>query len=235
MALLLEAITEGQSALSAFFAELGYFGPFLVLVACGFGFPLPEEVTMLGAGFLVYEGEVEALPVVGVCWAATLIGDSVPYWVGRRFGRSALRIGPVARVLHPERMGSIERRFERNGSWAVFACRFVPGLRLPAWFTAGTLGMPYLRFIAIDGLGAMIMTPLFVLLGYTSGEKIAQLEQRVENLHQILGFVAMSLVAILLARYAFKGGGDGGPGGPEEAAAPAPGPDTDDEPDGDRP
>jgi len=232
VALLLEAITEGQSTLPAFFAELGYFGPFLVLVACGFGFPLPEEVTMLGAGFLVYEGEVEALPVVGVCWAATLIGDSVPYWVGRRFGRSVLGIGPVARVLHPERMGAIERRFERNGAWAVFACRFVPGLRLPAWFTAGTLGMPYLRFIAIDGLGALLMTPLFVLLGYTAGEKIAELEQRVENLHQILGFVAISLVAILLARYAFKGSGGDAAAGPQGRA---PGPDAEDEPDGDRP
>lgn len=230
MALLLEALTEAQSGLSSFFAELGYLGPFLVLVACGFGFPLPEEVTMLGAGFLVYEGEVEAVPVVAVCWAATLIGDSVPYWVGRRFGRSALRIGPVARVLHAERMGAIERRFERNGSWAVFACRFVPGLRLPAWFTAGTLGMPYHRFLAIDGLGAMIMTPLFVLLGYGSGEKIAELEQRVENLHQILGFVALSLVGMLLARFVFKGsGGDSG-----AAAADAPS-DVDEQPDGDRP
>ena len=55
----------------------GYLAPFTVLVLCGFGFPLPEEVTMLGSGFLLYQGRVDGLAIVGVCFAATLIGDSV--------------------------------------------------------------------------------------------------------------------------------------------------------------
>ncbi|MEO1699704.1 MAG: DedA family protein [Planctomycetota bacterium] len=202
-----EAVRAGfgadDSTISELFSQLGYLGPFLILVACGFGFPLPEEVTMLGSGFLLYQGRVEAVPIVLTCWAATLIGDSVPYWIGRRWGRSALRFGPLARILHAERLGRLERRFERNGTWAVFVCRFLPGLRLPAWFTAGTLGMRYRRFIAVDGLGAALMTPAFVALGYGSGEKISELEGRVENFHQILGFVVLALVAIIATHLIF--------------------------------
>lgn len=197
----------------------GYLAPFVVLVLCGFGLPLPEEVTMLGAGFLAHRGQVEFVPVVLVCMLATLIGDSVPYSVGRRFGRRALRSRAVRRALHPERLRSIERRFERSGLWAVFICRFLPGVRLPAWFTAGTLGIPYHRFIAVDALGAALMTPAFVALGRFSGEQIAELEGRVEGLTQILGFVALALVVAILVHLAVShkprrglGGGTAGAG-----------------------
>lgn len=198
-------LIEAESTLSRFFSEFGYLAPFTVLVLCGFGFPLPEEVTMLGSGFLLYQGRVEGLAIVGVCFVATLIGDSVPYWLGRIYGRKALGIKPVRRLLHPERLRNIEQRFRRNETRAVLVCRFLPGLRLPAWFTAGTLGMSYARFLAVDAAGAAIMTPLFVWLGFASGEKIAELESTVENLHQILGFVVLGLATVLVVHLTISG------------------------------
>ncbi|MEM8712726.1 MAG: DedA family protein [Planctomycetota bacterium] len=197
MALLIEA----QSSLSGFFSEFGYLAPFTILLLCGFGLPIPEEVTMLGSGFLLYQGRVELLPILGVCFVATLLGDSIPYWLGRRFGRRALRVRSVRRALNPARIRTLERRFRSGGNKTVFLCRFIPGLRLPAWFTAGSLGMPYPRFLAVDGLGAAIMTPLFVLLGRASGEKIAELETSVENLTQILGFVVIAIGVVVLIHY----------------------------------
>ena len=204
---MLALLIESQSSLSSFFSEFGYLGVFLVLCACGFGFPLPEEITFLGSGFLLAQGQVEALPILAICVLGTLVGDSVPYWVGRRFGRKALALRPVRAVLHPERFASLERRFERNGYRAVFVCRFLPGLRLPAWFTAGTLGMPYIPFLAVDTLGALTMTPVFLWLGFRSGEKIAELESTVENLHQILGFAILALVLIFATHLIFGKGG----------------------------
>ena len=180
-------VGDAGKGLFEYFSEFGYLAPFTVLLRCGFGFPVPEEVTMLGSGFLLYEGRVEALPVVGVCFVATLMGDSVPYWLGRLWGQKALTYKIVRKVLHAERLRTIEERFHRTGVRAVFACRFLPGLRLPAWFTAGTLGMSYPRFIATDAAGAAIMTPIFVFLGYASGEKIAELKDTVERDSTIQG------------------------------------------------
>lgn len=197
MALLIEA----QSSLSGFFSEFGYLAPFTILLLCGFGLPIPEEVTMLGSGFLLYQERVEMLPIIAVCFIATLLGDSIPYTLGRKFGRKALKVRNIRRALNPARIRAMERRFREGGLKTVFACRFIPGLRLPAWFTAGTLGMPYHRFIAVDGLGALIMTPFFVLLGRASGEKIAELESSVENLTQILGFVVVSVAAVLAIHF----------------------------------
>jgi len=188
-------ILEAQSMITELLTNSDYLTPFAILVLCGFGLPVPEEVTLLGAGFLLFQGRVEVVPIIVVCFVATLIGDSIPFWVGRRFGRQALRNRIVRRAVHPERMRGIMRRFERQGVRAVFVCRFIPGLRLPAWFTAGTLGMPYARFIAVDALGAAILTPLFILVGRASGEKVAELERTVENFHQIAAFVALALTA----------------------------------------
>lgn len=213
---------EAQSSLSEFFSEFGYLAPFTVLLLCGFGFPVPEEVTMLGSGFLLHQGKVEGPAIVGVCFVATLLGDSVPYWLGRRFGRKALKVRTVRRLLHPERIRSLDRRFKRNDVRTVFVCRFVPGLRLPAWFTAGTLGMSYPRFLAVDAAGAAIMTPVFVWLGYLSGDKISELEGTVENLHQILGFLVLGLALVLVIHLFVNRGGARGDRGPEP-------------PDGDRP
>ncbi len=234
-------IDEASSGLFDYFSEFGYLAPFTVLLMCGFGFPVPEEVTMLGSGFLLYEGRVEALPVVGVCFLATLMGDSVPYWLGRLWGQRALKYKIVRRVLHAERLRALEERFERNGVRAVFVCRFLPGLRLPAWFTAGTLGMSYPRFIATDAAGAALMTPLFVYLGYASGEKIAELKDTVENLHQILGFVILGLlIAFSVHIYFGKRGSKRAPmedgGAAEEPLPPGDlGQARDDVMDGDRP
>jgi len=199
----------------------GYLAPFVVLLMCGFGFPLPEEITMLAAGFLAHRGEVEFVPVVLVCIVATLLGDSIPYFVGRRFGRRALRSRVVRRALHPERLRSIERNFERNGLWAVFVCRFLPGVRLPAWFTAGTLGIPYHRFILVDALGAALMTPVFVALGRYSGETISELERHVEGLTQVLGFVVLALALVITFHLARRYKPRRGLGGGRASTGPA--------------
>ena len=76
-----------------------------------------------------------------MCSLAILLGDSIPYWVGRHWGLAALKTRLVAKILHPERFASLERRFAAHGNWVVFSCRFMPGLRIPAYFVAGTLRM----------------------------------------------------------------------------------------------
>lgn len=225
-------ILENQPLLGGLLSEPGYLAPFLVLVLCGFGLPVPEEVTMLGAGFLLYQGEVDMAPIIAVCLAGTLLGDSVPFFIGRRFGRRALELQAIRRIVHPERLRAIERRFERQGALAVFVCRFIPGLRLPTWFTAGTLGMPYAKFIAFDGLGAVILTPTLILLGRESGERLSDLETKFEDLHQILGFVVLALGAMLLSRMWISRRWQGqGRRTPESDRARGPEP----PPDGDRP
>ncbi len=177
-----------------------YVGPFLVLLLCGLGLPLPEELTLLGSGLLLHRGQVEFVPISVVCALAILLGDSVPYWLGRRYGMHALRIRWVARILHPERFSRLQRRFEEHGNWATFACRFFAGIRIPGYFVAGTMGMPYPRFLLLDVLGVLISVPVSIYLGKVFGGEMDRLHERMENFHLILAFLVLSLLLILLVR-----------------------------------
>lgn len=177
-----------------------YLAPFVVLLLCGVGLPLPEEVTLIASGLLVHQGRADFIAISAVCGVAILLGDSIPFALGRRYGLSALKISWVKRILHPERFALLEQRFEDHGNWAIFTCRFLPGVRIPGYFAAGTLKMPYLRFLLLDGLGVLISVPLSIWLGRLFAEKVDNLERQISNFHQILGFAAVSIVLIVWVR-----------------------------------
>jgi membrane protein DedA with SNARE-associated domain len=189
-----------DSFLQSLFTEHIYLAPFMVLLLCGLGLPLPEEVTLIGSGLLVYQGRADFLTISVVCSVAILLGDSAPYFLGRRYGSNALKIGWVRRILHPERFALLEKRFAEHGNWAIFTCRFLPGIRIPGYFTAGTLRMGYGRFIVLDTLGVLISVPLSIYLGKLFGDSIERLEKSMENFHLILGFAIVSLVLIMYVR-----------------------------------
>lgn len=186
--------------LTELFQGAQYIVPFSVLLLCGLGLPIPEEVTLIGSGLLVYQGRADFTTISIFCAVAILLGDSVPYLLGRRYGLTALRIAWVRRILHPERFVILERRFQDHGNWAIFTCRFLPGIRIPGYFTAGTLGMKYGRFILLDALGVLISVPISIFFGKLFGGSIENLRDRIDDFHQILAFGIVSLILIFVVR-----------------------------------
>lgn len=190
--------------LSAIFGRFHYLAPFVVLLLCGVGLPLPEEVTLIGAGLLLHQEHVTFVRIVIVCSSAILIGDSIPYWLGRHYGMSALKIGWVRRIVHPERFARIEKRFAEHGNWATFVCRFFPGVRIPGYFIAGTLRMSYPRFLALDTAGVLLSVPISIYLGKVFGSSIDELRRHYHQLHLILGFLVVALVLVILVRMRWR-------------------------------
>ena len=178
--------------------QFTYLGPFLILLLCGLGLPIPEEVTLIGSGILVYRSEADYLAITAVCSAAILLGDSIPYWLGHHYGKGVLRYRWVRRLVDPRRMIRLERRFEAHGNWATFVCRFLPGIRIPGYFVAGTMGMSYLRFLALDGLGVLLSVPISIWIGKLFGGQVDRLQEQMDNLHLILAFLVVALLITLL-------------------------------------
>jgi membrane protein DedA with SNARE-associated domain len=145
--------------------QFNYAGPFVALLLCGVGLPMPEEVPLLASGALVHRNAVSFVPITLTCSVAILLGDSLPFWLGRLYGMRALQIRTVRRVLHPERFARFEAKFQRHGDWATFFLRFLPGLRIPGYFVAGTMRMNYLRFLAIDAAGVLLSVPVSIWFG----------------------------------------------------------------------
>lgn len=194
------ALIEVTNFLTGMFGEFSYVAPFVVLLLCGIGLPVPEEVTLIGAGFLLHQDKVEAIPIVLVCSIAILLGDSVPFWLGRKYGPAALRTRWMRRILHPERFHRVERRFKEHGNWATFVCRFLSGVRIPGYFIAGTMRMRYSRFLLLDGLGVLITVPISVYLGWLFGGQIEQLQADMGDIHLLLGFIIVSLILIMVIK-----------------------------------
>ncbi len=174
-----------------------YIAPFTVLFLCGLGLPIPEEVALIGSGIILHQEKVEFLPIVIVCSAAILLGDAVPYWIGRNWGLAALRKPTFSKILHAERFAKLERRFAEHGNWVVFSCRFMPGLRIPAYFMAGTLRMSFARFILLDVAGVAISVPVSIWFGKLFGDQIEVLTKKIKDLNHILAFAIVAILVVV--------------------------------------
>jgi len=190
--------------LSSKFQEIAqsfsYMGPFVGLLLCGLGLPAPEETFLIAAGFLLHKGHVEFVPITLLCSLGILLGDSLPFFLGNRYGMQALEIPWVARILHPERFQRFRQRFEAHGNWAIFACRFLPMLRIPGYFVAGTMGMRYSRLLLLDGLGVLLSVPISIYVGKVLAEQTDRLKETFHDLHLILAFVVSVLVLLMILR-----------------------------------
>ena len=184
---------------------MAYLSIFAVLVACGLGVPLPEDISLILGGFLVYKGVASLWPMVATGFVGILVGDSLIYLAGRRVGRR-VRTGHgwLARVVTPPRRILVEGLFARHGEKLVIAARFMPGVRAVTYFVAGSAGMPYARFICFDGLAALLSAPLFVLLGYRFGKHLQHLIELMKQYQLIAVGVLLSTVLLWAAVHRWR-------------------------------
>lgn len=183
---------------------LGAYGlVFGILLACGLGFPLPEDVALITGGYLAYKGQANLWIMIGVCFGGILFGDSLIFLIGRLSRRAEGRIaaGLLGRHLTPERIAKVEAQFERRGSVMVVIARFLPGIRAATYFVAGGARMSYWRFLVYDGIAALLSAPIFVLLGHHFGDQIRVVVGWAEQFHTWLIGGMLCVAAVLLGRW----------------------------------
>lgn len=192
--------------------HVGYAFVFVILLLCGFGLPMPEDVVLVTGGVLAWlASDLESaslramladrglITMVIVGMAGILAGDSVIFLAGRAFGARVADFRPLRRVITPEKLEKVEKLMRRRGSLVVMIARFLPGLRAPTFFTAGHARFPYWEFLLFDGVAALVSAPLWVCLGFYFGsniEEAARLAARFS--HYILVAVGVVLLALLL-------------------------------------
>lgn len=197
---MLLAATLALIDVTELFGRFHYLGPWLFLMLCGLGAPLPEEAALIPAGVMLAQPDLHLsfLHMTLVCTSAILLGDSLPFLLGKRYGLAVLKLRWVSKVLHPERFAAFERRFAEHGNWAIFTCRFLPGLRIPGYFIAGTLKMSYARFLVLDSLGVLISVPTSIFAAKWVTQKFgeAQAERKV---HDFMIWVAVVVVVSVVS------------------------------------
>jgi len=145
----------------------------LMIMVESLGIPVPGEIALVTAAVLATQHTMALSPawIAVAASAGAIAGDSIGFLIGRRYGESLFgRLGRrFPRHFGPGHVALAERVFTRHGVWAVFFGRFVALLRIFAGPLAGSLRMPYGRFLAANASGGIVwaagMTFLIWFLG----------------------------------------------------------------------
>ncbi|MFC1419442.1 DedA family protein [Streptacidiphilus cavernicola] len=141
-----------------------------------FGFVLPGETAVVIGGVIASAHQDVDLPVLMlVVVLAAIIGDSVGYEVGRRFGPRLLATGFATK--HHDRIERSRRFMRERGPVAVFLGRFVALFRAMVPALAGVSQLPYRRFLLFNALGGLVWGIGYTLLGYLAGAAYKQAAQ----------------------------------------------------------
>lgn len=140
--------------------------------------PIPSELIMPLGGFLASRGSMTLAGVIAAGTLGSVLGALLLYALGWWFGEQRLQAfaDRHGRWLALSR-ADVERSsawFERHGTWAVFACRLIPGMRSLISIPAGLQRMPLPKFMLATVCGSLIWTAALVAAGYALGERFEQ-------------------------------------------------------------
>ena len=175
-----------------------------VLLACGFGLPLPEDITLVTAGILAARDVIEFKMAVAVCMVGVLLGDGIIFVLGSRYGVKLRGSKFFSMILPEKRDAAVKAVIQKYGDKVIFMARFMPGLRTPLFFATGSYHVPFWKFLLLDGFAAIISVPLWVYVGYLFGANLEELEIVIKRA-QVGIYVALgALILLFVGGYFLK-------------------------------
>lgn len=186
--------------LISFFTDYGYWAVLFVLIICGFGVPIPEDVTLVSGGVIagLYPESVNSHLMLLVSMIGVLVGDSCMYWLGRIHGTRILRFRPMRKIVTLKRLKMVRDKFAQYGNRVLFVARFLPGLRAPIYMVSGiTRRVSYTRFVLIDFCAAIISVPIWVYLGEFGAKNLHWLHEQIQK-GQMVIYVLIGLLGLFL-------------------------------------
>ena len=139
------------------------------------GFVLPGETVAILGGVAASRGNASVVLMCAVVVIGAIVGDSVGYEIGVRYGTRVLSLRMLRR--RRDRIDAARATLAHRGGPAVFLGRYVAFLRAVTPFLAGLSHMPYGRFLAFNVAGGVTWGIGSVLLGFLAGNSYAAIER----------------------------------------------------------
>jgi membrane-associated protein len=158
------------------------------------GFVLPGETAVIVAGVVASQGRINIGVLCLIVVLAAIVGDSVGYAIGRRYGEHLMKL-PIIR----NRRIALDRALEglrRRGPTYVFVGRFTAFLRAVMPGLAGMSKMHYRRFFIANALGGLLWGVGFTLLGYFAGHALVKIQH-----YASYGGIALLVIVIALVAF----------------------------------
>lgn len=159
------------------------------------GFFLPGDSLLITAGILARSGDLHLGLVLLAATVGAIVGDSVGYFLGRKFG-PAVFSRQNSRLFKPEYVQRTHAFFEKHGGKALILARFVPVVRTVAPTMAGVGGMHYGDFLRYNVIGGLLWALGVPSLGYLLGGLIPNLDRYILLVIGVV--VLLSFIPVLL-------------------------------------
>ncbi|HZB42300.1 MAG TPA: DedA family protein [Ilumatobacter sp.] len=158
-------------SVSEVLSDLGYLGLAVLMVAETVFPPIPSEVVLPLAGFLVAQGDFAFAPALVASTVGSLLGAVLLYEAARRGGRPFA--DRFVRFAHqdPAKLDDAERWFRRRGSVMVLVGRCIPGVRSLVAIPAGVLRMQRGRYVVLTLIGSSVWNTVLIGAGYALGSQ----------------------------------------------------------------
>jgi membrane protein DedA with SNARE-associated domain len=175
-----------------------------VLLACGFGLPLPEDITLVTAGILAARDVIDFKMAVVICMIGVLLGDGIIFVLGSRYGVKLRGSKFFNMVLPEKRDAAVKAIIQKYGDKVIFMARFMPGLRTPLFFATGSYHVPFWKFLLLDGFAAIISVPLWVYVGFLFGANLEELEVVIKRAQVGIYVALAALILLFVGGYFLK-------------------------------
>lgn len=163
---------------------------------------IPGETMVIAAGIAASRGALDLTEVIVVASAGAILGDTVGYFFGSRYGEGMIERYAERLRITKGRIALSRRFMERHGGKAVFIGRFVSVLRAFAPIVAGAMKMDYPKFLFYNVTGGVLWAASFAALGYFAGEGLDIYRGYLSGIFQALA-VALAVPAASYMLYRF--------------------------------
>lgn len=172
--------------------QYGYWAIFVGILLENLGLPIPGETVTIVGGFLAGSDQLEYPLVLANAAGGAALGGTIGYWIGRKGGWPLLlKLGKLLR-FQESKLEGMRRQFSENAGKGVFFGRFIALFRVLASPLAGITGMPFLKFMGYNVVGALVWATVMVTLSYFAGQIVP--------LEKLVGFATQfAFIALLLA------------------------------------
>jgi membrane protein DedA with SNARE-associated domain len=177
-------------------STIGYPGVFFLMVLESMIVPIPSELVMPFAGFLISRGDFSFLFVIIASSLGSIVGSLISYYIGKYGGnRLVMRYGKYL-LLDAEDLLRTEEWFNKRGEYTIFISRFIPVVRHLISIPAGIGNMNLKRFTIYTITGASLWNFILTYSGYLLGKNWSKIEQYTEPF-------SVTVAALLLLGFVF--------------------------------
>ena len=182
-------------------SSMGYGGIVLLMGIESACIPLPSEIIMPFAGFLVFKGEMTLWGVALAGAVGCVVGSIPAYYLGMYGGRPLVeKYGKWVLISHKD-LNWADQAFEKHGEIIIFIGRLLPAVRTFIAFPAGVARMNMTKFVAYTFVGSLIWCYLLALAGFKMGENWESLKVYFHEFHYVIAAAGAVFVVWYLRRH----------------------------------